>query len=93
MHLQLCNLEQTTLNVFRYGRLIRDKTLVTWREKTRIGRVSLTTARRRGLKSMLRATLERDGFEVIAVAGVVDALSAWRKKKLVAIIRRYAAGR
>jgi hypothetical protein len=44
MHLQLCSLEQTSLKVFRYGRLIRDKTLVTWGGKTRIGRVALTAA-------------------------------------------------
>jgi hypothetical protein len=44
MRLQLCNLEQTMLKVFRYGRLIRDKTRVTPGGKTRIGRVSLATA-------------------------------------------------
>lgn len=48
MHMQLCNLEQTWLRVFRYGRLVLD---------------------------VLQVALERDGFEGVAVAGVMKALS------------------
>jgi hypothetical protein len=48
MHMELCNLEQTWLRVFRYGRLVLDG---------------------------LQVALERDGFEGVAVAGVMKALS------------------
>src|ERR1700681_4154766 len=75
MYLQLCNLEQTRLKVFRYGQLILDKTLVT-REGIR-GQVEFRWPPPPPTRLVVDVAggLERVGFELIAVAGVVDVLS------------------
>jgi hypothetical protein len=66
MHLQLCNLGQTRLKVFRYCRLVPDETLVRWGGNARIAGVSLAAADE-ACGRCCRWRWEREGFEVIAV--------------------------
>src|SRR3984893_5950695 len=73
MHLKLCNLEQTELRVFRYC-LVNFRNTCQEGRKTVMPRVLLADDDE-AVRSMLQVALERDGFEVVAVSGVKDALS------------------
>jgi CheY-like chemotaxis protein len=76
MHLKLCTFEQTELGNFRYSFRESYKCSIVWGGEKR-GRMPkvLLAEDDDAVRGMLRAALERDGFDVVAVAGVREALS------------------